>query len=445
MGYRIAMLLKQHYYEHFNGNIPGVSDDVTLECYTYDTLEELKKIYLDIRDSFEGFLVSGITPMKAIYSLGDDASDAVVDYFHISVENTYRLLLQQIVLDENLRLSRIGMDFLQDGHTLEELLAKNQFAQRIREYEEEWKELPAEQSLDEKEAAISVKYRKLAAENKLDTILTYFYSVVENMKDSSIPCTYVYPDENIIHQILENMKAAISIKNMKNHLAAVVHINLENMQAKDEMAYEKKRLEINKIIMDLNHRYLNRFIIKNNYRDFELYGDYSIIKEITGDFQKCQILEQLRTNTAFHGSVGYGIGRTLYQARVNAIDASHYSRNGSFLEDGSYLIDENDQLTVLQIGLVPAGMKLSEDYLNHIAEKASLSTETIVRIIRVMKEAGTNKLTSQDLMYHLNISSRAANKFLAALEKSGYAQVSGMHRSGNKGRPVNVYEIKLKY
>lgn len=56
-----------------------------------------------------------------------------------------------------------------------------------------------------------------------------------------------------------------------------------------------------------------------------------------------------------------------------------------------------------------------------------------------MKQEGTNKLTSQELMHHLNISARAANKFLAALQKDGYAEIVGMKRSGNKGRPINVY------
>lgn len=445
MGYRIALLLKQHYYRHFNQRLPGISEDIFVECFTYDTLEELKTLFLQNKNNFEGFLVSGIAPMKAIYSLGEQAADAVVDYFHISVENTYRILLQQIVLNEQLKLSRIGMDFLQDGHTLKELLESNRFAQRIREFEDEWIEYSSNVDLDEREAALSEKYRELAAQDKLDMVITYFYSVTENLRDTSVPCIYVYPDENMISDILNSMKKSISIKSMKDHLPAVIHINMENMPVQDEMSYETTRLEINKMIVELNRKYLNRLIIKNTYRDFELYGDYSIIKEITGDFQKCQILDRLHSLPSFRGSVGYGIGRTFYQARVNAIDASHYSRNGSQQEDGSYLIDENDQLTVLQIGLVPAGMKVSGDYIHDIADKVSLSSETIVRIIRVMKQEGTNKLTSQELMHHLNISARAANKFLAALQKDGYAEVVGMRRSGNKGRPINIYQIDLKY
>ena len=60
---------------------------------------------------------------------------------------------------------------------------------------------------------------------------------------------------------------------MKSHLPAVIHINMENIPVQDEVSYEKTRLEINKMIMELNQKYLNRLVIKNTYRDFELYGD----------------------------------------------------------------------------------------------------------------------------------------------------------------------------
>ena len=60
-----------------------------------------------------------------------------------------------------------------------------------------------------------------------------------------------------------------------------------------------------------------------------------------------------------------------------------------------------------------------------------------------MKQEGTNKLTSQELMHHLNISSRAANKFLAALQKDGYAEVVGMSAPAI-GRPSTITKLNLK-
>ncbi|MFR4896803.1 MAG: winged helix-turn-helix transcriptional regulator [Blautia hansenii] len=62
-----------------------------------------------------------------------------------------------------------------------------------------------------------------------------------------------------------------------------------------------------------------------------------------------------------------------------------------------------------------------------------------------MQTYGTAEITSQELMDALHISLRTANKFLSNLEKNGYAQVAGLKRSGNKGRPVNVYRILMNY
>ena len=91
-------------------------------------------------------------------------------------------------------------------------------------------------------------------------------------------------------------------------------------------------------------------------------------------------------------------------------------------------------------------MKISEEYIRTIANEVRLSAETIVRIIGVMHSLNTDKITSHpDLVYGLNISLRNADKFLSNMEKYQYAKVVGYKRIGNKGRPVRVYQLKLKY
>lgn len=63
----------------------------------------------------------------------------------------------------------------------------------------------------------------------------------------------------------------------------------------------------------------------------------------------------------------------------------------------------------------------------------------------VMNAMGTNEITSQDLVRGLEISLRNANKFLSNMQKHGYADVVGQKRDGNKGRPINLYRLKLDY
>lgn len=108
-------------------------------------------------------------------------------------------------------------------------------------------------------------------------------------------------------------------------------------------------------------------------------------------------------------------------------------------------MDEKGNLTVLKSGTTEKTVKISEDYVRTIANAVRLSAETIVRIIGVMHSLNTDKITSHDLVYGLNISLRNANKFLSNMEKYHYAEVVGYKRIGNKGRPVRVYQLTLKY
>ena len=52
MGYRIALLLKQHYYQHYGNHLPGICEDVSIEYFTYDTFEELKKYFPEDQKRF---------------------------------------------------------------------------------------------------------------------------------------------------------------------------------------------------------------------------------------------------------------------------------------------------------------------------------------------------------------------------------------------------------
>ena len=147
----------------------------------------------------------------------------------------------------------------------------------------------------------------------------------------------------------------------------------------------------------------------------------------------------------FEGSIGYGVGANLYQARINAINASRYGRNGGKKAGGSFYIDEKENLVVLKVGKEEKVVKVAEGYIEKTANAVKLSAETIVRIIGVMKSLNSNEITSHDLVYGLNISMRNANKFLLNLEKYQYAEIIGYRRIGNKGRPTRVYRLKVQY
>lgn len=434
---KIALLLKEHYREHAIRWLAGLSGDMETEFVSYSTFEELEQGFYDLKDRVDGIYVSGIMPYHALELLISEKDRVSLAYSPIDMENTYRILLQKMVESGVRSLSRIGMDFLRGNADLEDLIRRGDFSDAVHAYEKKWEKMQTVQEIDEEEQAICQFYREQCRKNRFDMIITYFHSVVECLQEFDVECFYVYPSAQAFEQIIEGLQKNISLKAMKRKIPAVVCIDLDGE--------EKKKQSIRAAMEKFNKKNLNQLLLKENYTGLEYITDYEFLQKITDGFSKCRIGAWLQAETGFAGAVGYGFGDNLAQARLNAIDASRYGRNIKGEGCASVLIDGEQSLTVLKKGSTEKTINVSEGYISEIANEVKLSSETILKVIGVMQTYGTAELTSQELMDTLHISLRTANKFLSNLEKNGYAEVAGLKRSGNKGRPVNVYRILLRY
>lgn len=444
MKYRIALLLKEHYRRQVEEWKKGLPEDIQLTFFPYRTLEELKNTFLSVQGKFDGFYVSGIIPYQALCTFVPVDMRQLIVYSPIDMENTYRILLQQMILHKTQEMSRIGMDFLKKEENLEEMLLSGRFAQAVHSYEARWESRNSLEEIDGEEEFINQTYVEQCRQGKYDLVITYFRSVVETLRDFDVTCYYVYPSAQAFAQIMENLKKSISLYHLRNNFSAVVHIDIDEMQRRGKEEFGKVQENVGEVVRAFNNQHFNKMILKEYYAALELYTDYDFLRSITGDFTSCPLMMMLRDKLDFTGTVGYGVGSNIYQARVNAIDASRYGRNGEH-KGASFLIDEMENLSVLGTCEGESVLRVSGDYVNEIANQVKLSAETILKIIGVMRTARTDELTSQDLQETLGISLRTANKFLSVLEKNGYAQINGKKRNGNKGRPVNVYRVKLKY
>ena len=138
--------------------------------------------------------------------------------------------------------------------------------------------------------------------------------------------------------------------------------------------------------------------------------------------------------------MGYGIGTNVIKARNNASAASRIAQRNQ----KSYMINQNETL----IG--PLEMKGASDEKNEIPasslddyEAYRLSVTTVQRIFSVTEMLGTKELTTQDLASSLQVTIANANRFLNALLKSGFAEITSEKKSYSKGRPSRIYKILL--
>ena len=343
MVFKIALLLKEHFRERISSYMSNKPEDVVIDFIPYSTVREVQDIFLSIKDQYDGFFVSGLIPFQAIKILGEKSEDAIIGHASVNVENAYQALLHHIVTEgvENVDLSRVGMDFLDDQKTLKELIREEKFAQAAYKHEAYWSSMQSLEEIEKEEQRVQDFYVKQYEEGKLDLIITYYQSVIERMKDKDIPCYYVYRGEWAFWNSIEELKKSIYIKKFNKSRSAVIHVNTERARDLYKDKYDLFRLELVRMVIQFNQIHFNKAIFKANYDELELYMDCETMEQLTEGFHQCQLLPFLIRELDFPGSVGYGIGDNIYQARLNAINASHFGRSRGKDNIGSFLLDQN--------------------------------------------------------------------------------------------------------
>lgn len=274
MNYKIALLLKKHYRNFCEEKIKSKPENMELDYFLYDTLEELLDIFRKIYHQYDGFYVSGLIPYQAIRTMGEEGCEALIEVANVDVANTYRILIQHLVGKNAVRLSRIGMDFLRFESDLEEVILQDRFAQVVHGYEGRWKNFKTIEEIEAEEQAVSAYYRKQCENKEIDLIITYFYSACEQVKEFKIPCYYVYPGSHAFWQSMENLKNNIALRRMEQDKSAVICIDKEEMREEKKDKFSQFEIELLNIVQDFNTRHFNQMILKDGHHNLELYMDF---------------------------------------------------------------------------------------------------------------------------------------------------------------------------
>ena len=130
------------------------TENIKIEYFLYDTLEELLDIFRKIHSQYDGFYVSGLIPYQAIRTMGKEGSEALIEVANVDIANTYRILIQHLVGENTVQLSRIGMDFLRFESDLEEVILQGRFAEVVHSYEGRWKNFNTIKEIKAEEQAV---------------------------------------------------------------------------------------------------------------------------------------------------------------------------------------------------------------------------------------------------------------------------------------------------
>lgn len=442
MAFNVALLLKKHMIDYCKITIGDSYDTLLFDYYPYETLEEMKEIYLTNHRNYDGIITSGLIPHGFLSSISQYHNISLF-YFRFDIENTYRIILQESVRRNKLDLSRIGLDFLGPSDSLNDVIEKNNLPNLVELFSKNLSSLPSE-DLESFENSISTHYLQQYENNELDFIVTYFYSTVQTFAHTAFPVYYLYPSAHEIEYVMGMMLRMVQLKKAKGSYPSVIRINVFEKQI-PETTLELVMAELHSLLLEYIKTTQNSLSLKSGYHYFELYTDAETLRHLTDDYRHCPLYFMLFEKISFKGALGYGISNDFYHARSNAVDACDYKALSLNNASVSYLINEADQAIALyrEEEYETPIPDLPRDHIQKIAKDVKLSSETIFKIIGVLIAENTNTLTSTTLIKRLGLSLRTANRYLTNLEKYGYGVIVGQQRSLGKGRPINIYRVDL--
>lgn len=442
MSEKIALLLQQHFVDYCQKELGDQWQGRPLFYFSYETLEQLRDLFLQNKNRFDGFLVSGSIPLTALREI-DVPPYAVKESFEGYLENTYRILLHSLLKYRRADQNRIGLDYLKEGDSLSEILERDLLPERIEAFSQRVEQLTGPE-LERLEQQIAENYRKRCRAGKLDIVVTHLYSVVQSLAEEPVECYYSYPGRSAMLQTLELLVKNIRLYQFRQNLASVIRIR-PDLRLWREKSGANQELNLLSLKMHLLNYFRTRGIepvLKEDLVDLEIYVSAGQLRSLTGQFSYFDLPAYLQGAAGFQGTVSLGTGENLNQARLRAMEAEEY-RTG--LEENAVVyMDEKNIIHTLPLSEEKAPeIPIPSDYVETVANRCHLSAATVYRVLSLLQSRQTDQITSEDLIREQNFSLRIATRVLKALAEHGYAEKIGQRRLGGKGRPQNVYRITM--
>lgn len=442
MKYKIAVIatdfLKDFVEDALRKTLSGgeqSSLDFSYEFFIYHSLGDVRDICDHIGKDFDGILTSGSFPARMVEIYAPE-NKLPVRFFNTDEAALYRLFLSLIIENRNLDLSRVYADILEV------------FGVRTVDFLENRAAMPDNSALApnvftlEKMLAIEKeqyeKHLSLWNEKKTDVSVSRFSSIVPALKEKGVNIHFPYPSIQYFRSVCAELLREIERKKLEASQPAVVILRLSSASSLPSTQTELDYLRLEQLVMEFIGTSALNYSVQRQQYGLEIVMTGKDCSEWTTYFRQERIRPFLADRLSHTlVSIGYGLGGSLSQARFRALDAC---REAELKKGTSYLINEKDELVgPLSHGTesMPIHLSVADTELSDI--HSSLSPLTVRKIFSVLNNAESGSITARELALRLGITKRSANRFLTALHKEGYLDISHKTRTTTKGRPENVF------
>lgn len=414
---------------------------IKIDFFSYDNILSLKDLFLSVEPSYDGFVADSIIPYR-ILCLSRTHAEKPCDHMVISYERIYRTMLVQSLSSNSFDLSRIGMDYLLFGKSLQDAFLTNTLKDEVDKYAELVKNSTEDELIELTERKFQIHYQDWESGRK-DFFFTRSEKCVDYFESHNIPYCFITPNEEDLLNILSLMIRNIEIKKMIDDYSAVIRF----MSRNGKPLTRRQSETIISLIDKFNKKQFTNFFVRKSPDSIRIETNMVTIQQFTENLTICPFLTLFPPELLENVVIGYGCGPNLYTSQIHSIDSCIYGRSDSSAKY-SYFTGAASELVTLQATVNQDEEKKSSIdmvLIKSFAHQAKLSATTILKILRCMQQRNTNRLTATILEEELGIATRTANKYLLNLNVCGLSQVVDTENSGGKGRPMNVYEINIPY
>lgn len=436
MKIKIGVIAPEKSIEYIKKVQEYIEDKCEIIYLPYDGLADIKNVYINNYKFLDGIILSGeLTHDILIKEV--EIIEKPNETLMVTREDFYKTLLQITINNRNLDFSRVYIDFIfqsNDYLGLKDILDEKNFPHVLN----------PEMNCDVTDI-IFKRHIYLWKNKKIDFSITRVSSIIDELNKNNIKNIFIFPSKESIIKAFEDLVKEIQLIRLESNLIVVGNITIDNLNLVDQNIdndLELKYMLLHKALIEYSNKNNISFIIQKSGLGFEVFTSNGELKDLTKDFSSCSLLNYLRTSLAFTVSIGWGIGNTIYESRLNAQNANREANNNG--GNCSFIITETETVIgpLSEEGCLQYS-NAKDPSIEKLSTKLGISSLNIQKIMSVLKKLNTNELTADDLAFHLGITLRSSNRILNKLVEKGGAEISYLKQEKLRGRPKKVYSIKF--
>jgi len=397
---------------------------------------ETLRLTLRYQSKVDIFLFAGPIPYEIA---SRKIKDIPMVYIPYTGAGLYRVLFQLIkdrVGGAAALFLRISVDILKRQEVQERINEVGLSAERL---------FVNEYRVEQKAAEIVQFHYDLWKNGQIDQAITCVTSVYERLRELGVPCYRIIPTQSAICDSLKLVQLeGKSLKVGGTQLAVCIVSIRETMESDAGSTEEKERTqqEIAQMLADFGEK-TQTLMYWSDQSATTFISTRGVIEELTQNFTVVPLLDCIPLSLQLRVSQGIGIGYTANEAEQHAkaalVKAELQTGSGCYaiLPTGTVLgpLGKETQLNYSARSHDPERLAL--------AKQAKVSVGTINKLVSLNEQHDRTTLTTAELAKWFGVSLRSANRLLSRLTESNLAVVVGEEQPINKGRPRQLYSLRL--